>query len=261
MNLRATAASFKQQAIHFIADPQWIIPSIIAPFVFAIVALFIYGGDDGSVVLQAVIGGGVLGMWGNTIFASGFSISYDRYNGTVEPIMVSPTNLVDVIAGRSIWNTLIGMINAVLVFVVAELLFSTNMTVKDPAAFFAILVLTLGSLACIGLIFSAFFVWTRMSSTLFAILEFPIYILSGAMVPVSVLPGGLQYVSYILPPSWGVDALKQSALGDYNGAIGTDMIVSIVIMLALMLLYIVAAAVLFKKIERNVRTTGSLTRY
>jgi len=261
MNLRATAAAFKQQAIQFIADPQWIIPSIIAPFVFAIVALFIYGGDDGPVVLQAVIGGGVLGMWGNTIFASGYSVSYDRYNGTVEPIMVSSTNLVDVIAGRSIWNTFVGLVNAILVFVVAELMFSTNMTVKDPLAFFVILIMTLGSLACIGMIFSAFFVWTRMSSALFAIVEFPIYILSGAMVPVSVLPRGLQFISYAMPPSWGVDALKQSALGEYSGAIGTGMAVDMIIMLALMIVYVAAAVVLFKMIERNVRITGSITRY
>ena len=261
MNLRATGAAFKQQAIHFLADPQWIIPSIIAPFVFAIVALFIYGGDNGSVVLQAVIGGGVLGMWGNTIFASGYSISYDRYNGTVEPIMISSSNLADVIAGRSIWNTFIGLINALFIFIVAELMFHTGMALKDPLAFFGILVMTLGSLACIGLIFSAFFVWTRMSSTLFAMLEFPIYILSGAMVPVSVLPNGLQYASYILPPSWGVDALKLSALGGFEGAIGTSMIVSLMIMLALMIVYILAAAVLFKRIERNIRITGSITRY
>jgi ABC-2 type transport system permease protein len=261
MNIRATVAAFKQQAIHFIADPQWIIPSIVAPFVFAVVALFIYGGDDGSVVLQAVIGGGVLGMWGNTIFGSGYSISYDRYNGTVEPIMLSPSNLADVIAGRSIWNTFIGLINALLVFAVAELMFHTGLTVADPIAFFAMLVLTLGSLACIGLMFSACFIWTRRTSALFAVLEFPIYILSGAMVPVSVLPEGLRYISYVLPPSWGVDALKLSALGGYPEAIGTGILTDTVIMLALMIVYVIAAAALFRIIERNVRISGSLTRY
>lgn len=261
MNIRATGAAFKQQAIHFLADPQWIIPSIVAPFVFTIVALFIYGDVDGPIVLQAVLGGGVLGMWGNTIFASGYSVSYDRFNGTVEPIMISSTNLIDVIAGRSIWNTFIGLINALLVFVVAELMFNTSMTLQDPVLFFCILILTLASLACIGLIFSAFFVWTRMSSTLFAILEFPIYILSGAMVPITVLPTGLQYISYVLPPSWGVDALKLSALGTYDGAIGTSIWVDLLLMIVLMIIYVGIAVLLFKAIERNVRVTGSLTRY
>lgn len=261
MNLRATAAAFKQQAIQFMADPQWILPSIIAPFIFTVVALFMYGSDDGSVVLQAVLGGGVLGMWGNTLFASGYSITYDRYNGTIEPIMMSSTNLIDVVAGRAIWNTMIGLLNALLVFIIAELMFQTPVTIHNPAAFFGILILTLGSLACIGLIFSAFVVWTRMSTTLFSILEFPIYILSGAMVPISLLPGGLTAISYALPTCWGVDAMKLAALGDYDGAIGTTIGQDLIMTVVLMLIYASIAFIIFKYIERNVRMTGSLTRY
>ena len=260
MNLRATGAAFKQQAIHFFADPQWIIPSIIAPFIFTVVVLFMNGSGDGPAVLQAVLGGGVLGMWGNTIFASGYSVSYDRYNGTVDPIMVSSSSLMDVVAGRCLWNTIIGLINALLVFVVAELMFQAPMSIENPLMFFAVLLLTLGSLSSIGMIFSACFVWTRASSALFAVLEFPIYILSGAMIPLTML-GGFQYVSYILPPTWGVDALKKSALGTYEGMMGTTMAESILVMAVLMVVYLLVALMMFKVIERNVRVTGSMTRY
>ena len=261
MNLRATASAFKQQGIQFLADPQWIIPSIIAPFIFTIVTLMIYGSSDGPVVLQAVIGGGVLGMWGNSLFASGYSVSYDRYNGTVEPIMMSPTNLIDVTLGRAIWNTFIGLINALLVFVVAVLMFNTGMDLLNPLLFFLMLGMTLLSLACLGLIFAALFVWTRKSSTIFSILEFPIYILSGAMVPVSMLPGPMTYISYILPPSWGVDAMKLAALGDYEGMIGVGILADIAIMIILMFIYAMIARSMFKVIERNVRESGSMTRY
>ena len=105
MNFRAVTASFRQQLIQFLADPQWIIPSIIAPFVFTAVMLFMYPEKSDTIVLQAVLGGGVLGMWGNTLFASSFTLSYDRMNGTLENILVTPTNLYDVILGRSLWNT------------------------------------------------------------------------------------------------------------------------------------------------------------
>ena len=260
MNLRAVSAAFKQQAIHFFADPQWIIPSIIAPFIFTIVVLFMYGDSDGPIVLQAVLGGGVLGMWGNTIFASGYSVSYDRYNGTVDPIMVSSSTLMSVVAGRCVWNTCIGLINALLVFIVAELMFQAPMSIADPLLFFGILILTLGSLASIGMIFSACFVWTRASSALFAVIEFPIYILSGAMIPLTML-GGFKYISYVLPPTWGVDALKLSALGTYEGMIGTSIAMDILIMVLMITVYLLIAFSLFRIIERNVRVSGSLTRY
>lgn len=261
MNVRATASAFKQQAIQFLADPQWIIPSIVAPFMFTVVALFMYGSSDGPVVLQAVLGGGVLGMWGNTLFASGYSVSYDRYNGTIEPILISSTRLIDVITGRAIWNTFIGLLNAVLVFIVAELMFDASITIANPLLFFAMLIMTLASLACIGLIFSALMVWTRRSTVIFSILEFPIYILSGAMVPVSILPSGLGFISYAMPTSWGVDAMKLAALGEYEGSIGIGMGYDIIIMVMLMIVYAAIAVAVFRYMERNVRRTGSLTRY
>jgi len=246
--------------IHFLSDPQWVIPSLIAPFMFTIVTLMIYQDVDGPVVLQAVLGGGVLGMWGNSLYSSGYSISYDRYNGTLEPLMISPTNLIDVIAGRSIWNTIVGLFNAVLVFIIAELMFRTGVALARPIEFFLILILTLASLACIGLIFSAFFVLTRASSVLMSSLEFPIYVVSGAMFPVSMLPGWVEPISWLLAPSWGVDAMKITALEGYQ-SIGVGLAGDVMIMLLLTLLYVSVALLLFKKIERNVRTYGSMGRF
>ncbi len=260
MNVRASYAAFRQQMTHFLTDPQWIIPSLIAPFMFTMVVLMIYQDVDGPVVLQAVLGGGVLGMWGNTLYSSGWSISYDRYNGTLEPLMTSPTRLMDVVAGRSVWNTLIGLSNAVLVFVIAEIMFRTGVGLANPAEFFFILIITLASLASIGLVFSAFFVLTRASSVLMSSLEFPIYVVSGAMFPITLLPDWVIPFSYLLAPSWGVDAMKIAALEGYEG-IGLGIAGSLGLMLLLTAVYILMARWLFKKIERNVRSYGTITRF
>jgi len=258
MNVRASAAGFKQAFINFIADPQWIIPSIIAPFIFTIVALMIYNDSSGPVVLQAVLGGGVLGMWGNTLYSSGWSISYDRYNGTLEPLMISPTHMMDVIAGRAVWHTIIGLSNAVLVFVVAEIMFETSLTLENPLLFFLVLVMTLFSLAAIGLIFSAFFVLTRTSSVLMSSLEFPIYVVSGALFPVSILPAWASWISLGLAPSWGVEAMRSVAFG---GFVTGDLLTDVGMMVLLIAIYLVLAAVLFHMIERNVRNHGSMGRF
>ena len=117
MNTKAVRASFKQQLIQFPADPQWIIPCIVAPFLFTAVMLMMYPEKSDGIVLQAILGGGVLGMWGNTLFASSFTLSYDRMNGTLDNILMSPTQLFDVIVGRSLWNTFIGLLNMLLVYI------------------------------------------------------------------------------------------------------------------------------------------------
>jgi ABC-2 type transport system permease protein len=261
MNFRAIGASFRQQAIQFVTDPQWIIPSIISPFLFTMVVLMIYPDVTGPVVLQAVLGGGVLGMWGNTLFASSYTISFDRMNGTLEPLIASPTNLVDVIIGRAIWNALIGLLNALLVFVIAELIFRTDVTVVDPLMFFLTLILTLLSLASIGLIFSAAFVFSRRSYVLTSIAEYPIYILCGALVPITMLPGWTNYISLALAPTWGVEAMKMAAVEGYQSTLGFDMWICIAAMLILTAVCLVIASLLLRRIERNILETGSATRY
>jgi len=260
MNIKAVTWSFRHQALQFLADPQWIIPSIIAPFLFTVVALYMYGDVDGPVVLTAVLGGGVLGMWGNTLFTSGYSVSYDRYNGTIEPIMLTPTHLIDVIAGRCIWNTFIGLLNAGLVFIAAQVIFRVGVNVLDPLPFFLMLAMTLLALASIGMMFAALYVLTRASFVIMTIMEFPIYVFSGALFPVSSL-GSLAPISYFLAPTWGVDAMKIAGISGYESMASFGILFDVGMMFLLMFLYILAGIFLFKAIERKICENGSLARY
>lgn len=261
MNFRAIRASFRQQATQFLSDPQWIIPSIISPFLFTIVILMLYQDVTGPVVLQAVLGGGVLGMWANTLFASSFTISYDRMNGTLEALLSSPTHLIDIIVGRSIWNAFIGLVNALLVFVIAELIFQTGVAIVNPLLFFGTLIVTLLSLASIGLIFSAAFVFSRRSYVLTSIAEYPIYVLCGAMIPITALPQCVQYISYALAPSWGIDAMKLASVEGYTSMTGMSIWTDLLIMIIVSFVYFLTAKKLLGTIERNIRETGSATRY
>ena len=261
MNARAVASSFRQQFHQFTADPQWIIPSIIAPFIFTSVMLMMYPEKSDSIVLQAILGGGVLGMWGNTLFASSFTLSYDRMNGTLDNILMSPTHLYDVILGRSIWNTFIGLINMLMVFIFAELVYQTPLTFANPFAFVLILIATLVSLATIGILFSIAFIFSRRSYILTSIFEYPIYILSGAVVPITMLPEWTNPISYVLAPTWGVEALRCSALPGYEAVFGFGMVGNALMCVALSVVYAAVSWFLMRRIVNNVLETGSFTRY
>jgi ABC-2 type transport system permease protein len=256
----AVKAGFKQQCIQFFADPQWLIPSLISPFLFAMVMIFIGsrgGAVQGPIVLQAVLGGGVLGMWANSLFASSSSVSFDRINGTFEPMIRTGTRIVYVLAGRSLWNVTIGLVNAAAVFVIAELMFGTGMKLANPALFFLTLIMTLLSLSCVGLLISALFVFTRKGATISAIMEYPIYVMSGALVPVTVLPGWMQAVSKLLPPTWGVDAIKYAALPGFEGMMGVSFGVSVIVCIFFSIAFAAAAYFLLIFVERRILASGT----
>jgi len=245
--------------LHFFAEPQWLIPNIIAPFVMTLVALMLFRNSSGNFVLYAILGGGMMGMWGNTLYSSGYSIQFDRWNGTLEAVLATPAPLVWIIAGRSLWNALIGIINAVFIFVIAVFWFQVPLNLSDPPLFFLALFVTLLSLAALGIVFSSAFVLSKNASILTNGLEFPIYVGTGTMFPIAMLPAWSGPLSLSLAPSWGIDAMRYSALSGYAG-LEVGYWGDIVIMIVLGLVYVIVAYFLFQKIEEMVRVKGDIGR-
>jgi ABC-2 type transport system permease protein len=261
---RAAYSSFKHQALTFLADPQWLLPNIIAPFILTIVALLLFRNVTGPIVLYAVLGGGMMGMWGNTLYASGFSIQSERWWGTIEGVFAAPSPLIWIIAGRTIWNAMIGIINGLLILVFAVLVYQQPIELYDTGLFILAFVLTLLSLAALGLVFSSAFVLSRAASVLTNGLEFPIYVGAGTMFPIALLPFWTAPLSMSLGPTWGIDAIRDAALGptsdlahvmpfDYWGCLAVMAILSIV--------YVLIAVWLFQMVDRKARKDANLVRF
>jgi len=254
--------------LYWMADPQWVIPNIIAPFVFTTVALTIfqeYNASSGPFGLYAVLGGGMMGMWGNTIYSSGFAIEFEKWQGTLEEVIAAPSKLIDVMTGRSISNALFGLTNMVAVLIVGTFVFKISLGISDPILFTVSLLLTLLSVSALGLIFASAFVLSRSAQTLTNGLETPLYIMSGSMFPIALLPFWSQPLAYILGPTWGIDAIRLTTSRGYatqtfwvgmgtNSALVLDLTVMVLITSA----YVAIATVLFKMVETRARTKGTL---
>jgi ABC-2 type transport system permease protein len=239
------------------ADPQWAIPNVIAPFIFTFVALTLFEGASGSFGLYAVLGGGLMGMWGNTLYASGFAIGFEKWQGTLEEVVAAPSNLLHVVAGRSVSNALFGLTNMVAILLIAALVFRIPLGIANPVLFAISIILTLLSVSALGLIFASSFVLTRSAQALANGLEFPIYVVSGSMFPIALLPFWTHPASYILGPTWGIDAIRIAA---GQASISLTFWTDVGVMLLITLAYIAVAAFLFKKVETRSRREGTLVQ-
>jgi ABC-2 type transport system permease protein len=263
-------AAFEHQSRHFLADPGWIIPNIILPFVITLVALLLYSSNDGPVIMYAILGGGMMGMWGNTLYASGFSIQSERWWGTLESTLVVPSSLIWIIAGRTLWNALIGVLNGLAILLIAVFVLNAPVSVANLPLFLIAFFLTLLSLSALGLLFSSAFVLTRRAGVLTNGLEFPIYVGTGCMFPIAILPFWTSPLSLSLAPSWGIDAIRIAAgfnpQGLWDGFLGnldsvSAYLLDIGVMLAMSLMYLVFAWKLFKIVEYRARVSGNLGRF
>jgi ABC-2 type transport system permease protein len=262
-------AAFEHQARHFLSDPGWLIPNIIAPFVITLVALMLYNSTEGPVVMYAILGGGMMGMWGNTLYASGFSIQSERWWGTLESTLAVPTPLIWIIAGRTLWNALIGVVNGLAILAIAVFAFDAPLTVDNIPLFLLAFLITLLSLSALGLVFSSAFVLSRQAGVLTNGLEFPIYVATGCLFPIAILPLWSGPLSLSLAPTWGIDAIRIAAgynpEGLWDGYLGylgplAGYAVDMVVVIVMMATYIAAALYLFKKVEVRARRDGSLSR-
>jgi ABC-2 type transport system permease protein len=255
--LRVLYSAFRMAMLHWMADPQWVIPNVIAPFVFTFVALTLFKEASGSFGLYAVLGGGMMGMWGNTLYASGFAIDFERWQGTLEEVLAAPSKLLHVLAGRSISNALFGLTNMIAILLIAALVFRVPLGVANPVLFALSMILTLLSVSALGLIFASSFVLTRSAQVFTNGLEFPIYVISGAMFPIALLPFWVHPVSYILGPTWGIEAIRIAA-----SMVNVSIIFwqDTAIMLLITLVYVGIAAFLFKRVETKSRRDGTLVQ-
>jgi len=252
--------SFRMSLLHFFADPQWIIPNIIAPFVFTIVALILFRDVSGSVALYAVLGGGMMGMWGNTLYGSGFALAFDRWNGTIEYVLGTPSRLVWIIAGRSASNAVLGLANALAIVLVVAIGYGAFFAIADPILFLLALVLTLTSLSALGVVFCSAFLLSRSAQVMTNGLEMPIYVASGSMFPVALLPFWSHPLSFSLGPTWGIDAMRYAADATYVG-LGFGYWTDVLVVLASAIVYLTIGFWLFIVVENKVRRDASLTEY
>ncbi|MDA4122334.1 MAG: ABC transporter permease [Thaumarchaeota archaeon] len=258
--VQAVRAAARMTMKIFFADPQWIIPAIIAPFIFTLVALLLFRNETGPLLLYAVLGGGLMGMWGTTVYGSGTSITFDRFNGTMEATLAAPVPLMWIIGGRVAWNTFIGVINGGIILVIGTLWFRTGISIANPLAFTFATVVTYVSLSSFGLMLATVYVLTRQGGFIMNSLEVPVYIATGTMFPVALLPLATQPVAFILGPTWGIEAIRKAAIAGYTG-LATSYWTDIGILAIETAAYFAISFYLFGRVERLAKRNGTLEEY
>ena len=129
------------------------------------------------------------------------------------------------------------------------------MGITHPLLFSIAIILTLLSVSALGLIFASAFVLSRYAQVFTNGLEFPIYVISGSMFPIALLPFWVHPAAYALGPTWGIEAIRLAAA---EHAIPEVFWVNLGVMLVITLVYGVLAGFLFRKVEVKSRRDGSL---
>ena len=69
------------------------------------------------------------------------------------------------------------------------------------------------ALGLMGLLMASSFVLYRHANALSNLLEYPVWIATGLLFPIALLPGWVRPISWVLAPTWGIRAMRHAALG------------------------------------------------
>jgi len=231
----------------------FIFTSVIEPLIFATLTYYLFNaGSKPETVIYSALGAGMMGIWSSTLFASGGAISWQRWQGTLELLVAAPPAFLLVIFPLTLGSATIGLYSLTATLAWERLFFGLPFDPVHPLLFVVSLPVLIFGLAALGLVIATSFVLYRNANALSNMLEFPVWLVTGVIVPLSLLPGWTSVIGWVLAPTWGFQAVRRAVFGG-------DVWPSIGMCLALSAVYFVIASVLMGIFERRARERATLS--
>jgi len=156
------------------------------------------------------------------------AISQEREVGTLDGMMVAPINRLSVILGKTFAQMARGILQGVLILVLAVMLFGVTIH-GNILLVFALLLLGVFSFVGLGVVLTSFAKDQETAVMMMTTIMFPMMFLSGVFFPVEQMPWFMQSISKFLPLTYVADALRKvMVLGADIPAITTELSILIV---------------------------------
>jgi ABC-2 type transport system permease protein len=195
-------------------DPFNGLLQILYPLFFATVAFFMFDArGSAKTLVYASLGAAVMGIWSATSTSSASAMQRERWHGTLELLVASPTAFAAVLLPVTIAMATIGIYCMVATLAWGRILFGIDLTIDHPVVFALSIPATVISMGTAGFLMAVAFVRHRAAWALGNMLEYPVWLICGFLVPLTLLPDWVRPISWALAPTWGMNAIRESALG------------------------------------------------
>jgi ABC-2 type transport system permease protein len=154
-----------------------------------------------------------------TLMLTGLSVAREREQGTFDQLLVTPFRPVEIMAGKALPAMFVGIVQATLVLLVAQLWFRIPFAGSFITLYAGLSVFLLAAVG-MGLLLSSVAATMQQAMLLSFLLIMPFALLSGLTTPVSSMPVFLQYVTLINPLRYAIDIAHRV----YLEGVGLDLL-------------------------------------
>jgi ABC-2 type transport system permease protein len=193
-----------------------------------------------------------------TVFwGMGYALKNDMDAGVLESNWLTPVPRLLILVGRTLSSLLVTVITSAIMLIIAAALFGFKPTGNTLAAFLTAIPMLIG-LYGFGFAFAAVVLLMREANTLVDVSSFLVQGFSGTNFPVQSLPTWLIPIALMLPLTYGLDAVRGFLL---QSDTLLPLPVEVAILIAFMFVMLWFGAWVFHRVERRVRTLGTLGQH
>jgi ABC-2 type transport system permease protein len=226
--------------------------SIIWPLFFATSIFLVYRQQaDQAVLLSAAIGSSVMGVWTAATTTAAGSLQSERYQGTLELLVLSPRSFALTLVPLTLSMATIGLYALVATMLWLRFVLGVPLAIQDPVGFGIAGLATALATAAMGYVLALSTVRYRSAWAVGAAVELPVWLICGFIVPLGQLPAWVADIARFLPITWAVEAVHAAALGR---PIWLDLLMTAL----LVAVFYVAGALLSRRLLTSARVHAAL---
>lgn len=188
--------------------------AVLWPLFFATVAFFMFrDGGNPELLVYAALGAAVMGVWTATSVPASSALQRARWHGVLELLVATPVHFSLVLLPVTVATSAIGLYCLAATILWGKFVFGIDLPMEHPFAFALAVPATVISVGMLGFLLAVAFVRFRRSWAMGAALEYPVWLVCGFLVPLSLLPDWVRPISWALGPTWGMNAIREASMG------------------------------------------------
>jgi len=208
--VRAAGVGLRAQLLTLSGSPDSFLTLLTMPLSTVVLLATVLHAGRPDLVAHALVAPVLMAQWAMALLVAGDLVETERAQGTLELLVASPAPFPLLLAGRITAVTAVSTAAFAEAWAVATLGFGVDVTIGHPLAFAVAALATAFAVAGWATVFSAGLVLAGPVRFLQNTLTFPVYVLSGVLVPVALLPGILRLPSRALFLTWSADLLRDA---------------------------------------------------
>jgi ABC-2 type transport system permease protein len=244
-------------------EKSWVFFEILLPFLSTSAFVFVYRALQAppQFIGFVVLGGAMTAFWLNVVWMMASQLWWEKSQGNLELYFAAPMSIMSVLFGMAVGGMVMSSTRAVVVLVVAAVIYQVQFAVDQWFLLITVFLLTLAALYGLGMVLaSLFLMWGREAFHLTQLLAEPVYFVSGLNFPVASLGfiGALALAT--IPLAVGLDAMRQLAFVGADFPIGTPPPeIEALILVVMTVVFLGASRWMLRTLERMARQEGRLS--